>query len=136
MKKHICAVISAGLLFGCQPKDTPVDTTLTNSPIMFHKAPPPNGEYIFLEAVMSGKLVIVDNCVQIENGSALTTPVWPDYARLIKSGSQYKIELKNKTLSFGKTYHFGGAGSDGKPIAGKYKICPANLIWGVGEVEK
>ena len=136
MKKLIFMSISVSLLFGCQSEDIFIDSSLSDSPIMFHKAPPANGEYVFHEALMIGKLVIVDNCVQIENNSELITPVWPDYARLVQSGSKYKIKLKNKTLSFGKTYHFGGAGSDGRPIAEKYKICPANLFWGVGEVAK
>ena len=57
MRQLIFTLISGGLLLGCQSEDISEVSNPSDSPIMFHKAPPPNGEYVFLEALMIGKLV-------------------------------------------------------------------------------
>jgi len=95
------------------------------------------GVYIFPEALFIGQLTIKNGCVQLigKGQTESITPTWPDYVKLMRDEAGYVIKVKNKTLEFGKTYHFGGAGDILKtdsPIANQ---CGSKSIWFVGDVD-
>ena len=113
-------------------------TDQENTPHIFLRDKPKNGEYVFPEALFIGKLTIIDSCVMLvqdsENAAPLT-PSWPDYAQLMKADKSYYIQLKNKRLEFGKTYNFGGGFYDVAPDTPMHEICGATSMWFVGNVE-
>jgi len=64
----------------------------------------------------------------------LSTPLWPDYVKLIHDGKDYKLNVAGKILSFGKEYAFGGGNMSQSIDPSLLGTCPANSVWDVGEV--
>lgn len=132
----ISSSLLAFLILGaCQ--GTAKDVTHSeDAPKIFLRDRPKGGQYVFRQALFIAELTIKNGCVQLvgKGQSESITPRWPDYIKLMQNEAGYFIKVKNKTLKFGKTYHFGGAGDNLKtdsPIANQ---CGSKSIWYVGDV--
>ena len=111
-------------------------TDFEYAPKIFLRDRPKGGHYVFPQALFIAELTIKNGCVQLigKGQSENITPTWPDYVKLMRDEAGYVIKVKNKTLEFGKTYHFGGAGDILKtdsPIANQ---CGSKSVWFVGDV--
>ena len=130
------SLLALSILGACQ--GTAQDVTHSeDAPKIFLRDKPKGGQYVFPEALLIGQLTIKNECVQLigKGQSESITPTWPDYVKLMRDEAGYFIKVKNKTLKFGKTYHFGGAGNTLKtdsPIANQ---CGSKSIWFVGDVD-
>lgn len=133
--KHITALIALWILGACQGPAQDI-TYSEEPPQIFLRETPKGGVYVFPDALFIGQLTIKNGCVQLigKGQTESITPTWPDYVKLMRDEAGYFIKIKNKTLEFGKTYHFGGGHYDLKadnPIATQ---CSSKSIWYVGDI--
>ena len=129
------SLMALSMLGACQ--GTAKDVTHSeDAPKIFLRDRPKGGHYIFLDALFIAELTIKNGCVQLigKGQSESITPTWPDYVKLMQNEAGYFIKIKNKTLKFGKTYHFGGGHYDVMPGEPIQKSCKTASQWFVGDV--
>ena len=137
-KFFISYSLLAFFIFGaCQGSAQDV-TYSEDAPKIFLRDRPKGGHYVFPQALFIGQLTIKNGCVQLiaKGQSDSITPTWPDYVKLMRDEAGYFIKVKNKTLKFGKTYHFGGGHYDVMPGEPIQKTCKATSQWLVGGVDE
>ena len=80
---------------GTVPPPSPAPSS--TSSIIFSRQNPPAGEEVHLEGAISGKLVLVDNCLRVQSDPSETSyaVIWPhDYALRIEDG---EIQILDST---------------------------------------
>lgn len=93
-------------------------TTFTSDPtsdIIFpRQAPPIDGEYVFMEALIHGKLIVDNQCLVLATDTdGFVTPIWPDYYHLVFNKDELHIVRDSKTeIIIGNLVKLGGGMTD------------------------